>query len=118
MMWLFHKVIVLQIIQVLSHNLTRPSLDVFRPFGLIGRACPIIIKPGIVAVGYILDLLTVEIANNLTNFLSVFSINCMEASIQSCRKALKRLVSIYRNKPFKYSVHCFFYFFVAIGLIA
>ena len=27
-----------------SHNLTRPSLDVFCPFGLISRACPVITK--------------------------------------------------------------------------
>ena len=27
-----------------SHNLTRPSQDAFRPFGLISRACPVITK--------------------------------------------------------------------------
>ena len=27
-----------------SHNLTRPSLDAFRPFGLISRACPVMTK--------------------------------------------------------------------------
>ena len=31
MMWLCHKVRVLQIIKAPSHNLTRPSLDAFRP---------------------------------------------------------------------------------------
>ena len=42
--WLFHKVIVLQIIQTPTHKLTRPSLDAFRPFGLISRACSVITK--------------------------------------------------------------------------
>ena len=44
MTWLFHKVIVLQIIKKPSQNLTRPSPDAFRPFGLISRACPVITK--------------------------------------------------------------------------
>ena len=38
MTWLFHKIIVLQIIKAPSHNLMRPSLDAFRPFALISRA--------------------------------------------------------------------------------
>ena len=44
MMWLFHKVIVLQIIKALSNNLTIPSVDAFRPFELISRAHPVITK--------------------------------------------------------------------------
>ena len=44
MTWLFHKVIVLKIIKAPTHNLTRLSLDAFRPFGLISRACPVITK--------------------------------------------------------------------------
>ena len=43
--WLFHKVIVLQIIKAPFYNLTRPSLDAFCLFGLISRACPV--KPRI-----------------------------------------------------------------------
>ena len=43
MTWLFHKVIVLQIIKAPSHSLTRPTVDAFRPFRLISRACPVII---------------------------------------------------------------------------
>ena len=39
--WLFHEVIVLQIIKAPSHSLTRPSLHAIRSFGLISRACPI-----------------------------------------------------------------------------
>ena len=35
MMRLFHKVIVLQIIKPPSHNLTRPSLDAFRPLTFV-----------------------------------------------------------------------------------
>ena len=43
--WLFHSVIVLQIMKSPPpHNLTRPSLDAFRPFGLISRACPVYYK--------------------------------------------------------------------------
>ena len=44
MTWLFHKVIVLQIIKATSYNLMRPSLDAFRLFGLISRACFVIFK--------------------------------------------------------------------------
>ena len=42
--WLFHKVIVLQIIKAPFYNLTRPFLDAFCLFGLISRACPVITK--------------------------------------------------------------------------
>ena len=35
MTWLFHEVIVFHIIKSPSHNLTRPSLDAFRPCGLL-----------------------------------------------------------------------------------
>ena len=44
MTWLFHKVIVLQIIKAPSHNLTRSILDAFRSFELISMACPVITK--------------------------------------------------------------------------
>ena len=42
MTWLFHKVIVLQIIKAPSHNLTRRYLDAFRLFGFISRACVLV----------------------------------------------------------------------------
>ena len=59
MAWLFYKVIVLQIIKAPSHNLTRPSKDAFRLFGLISRACPIITKK-------------IHIFNNMKNVVSFY----------------------------------------------
>ena len=44
MTWLFYEIIVLQTFKAPFHNLTRPFLDAFRPFGLISRACPVITK--------------------------------------------------------------------------
>ena len=62
MAWLFHKVIVLQIIEAPSHNLTRPSLDAFRSFGLISRACLVITKKT-----------KLHICNNMKNVVSFYN---------------------------------------------
>ena len=59
MAWLFYKVIVWQIIKSPYNNLTRPSKDAFRLFGLISRAFPITTKK-------------THICNNMKNVVSFY----------------------------------------------